>query len=304
MSIVNIKYRAHNETLRKMNKEVTVLQGHTLAQMRKQTLEDMINAFTSGRDFICKVGETLPGLNSAVCKVRRMVYRYTLNTDAGEELVTKDIEDDADVAAIVLGRCVVYVDVSVDPSSPAVAAEMKVKAARTDPALHDRVFDQRGSYTAHQMAEELQSDLRRRLTIPGCAPPVSLYGIVVKPAMIKCVCPRETVIDYKDPTDSHQYLLHAVKCPVLRKVVPSQLQKAFTATVDAEKKHNLHKNESQKERARERADKAAGVRQDAILRILGREAPAPAPVPACNRRQRLYLINVRPAGKKPVGSQR
>lgn len=217
----------------------------------------MFNAFTSGRDFICKVGETLPGLNSAVCKVRRMVYRYTLNTDAGEELVTKDIEDDADVAAIVLGRCVVYVDVSVDPSSPAVAAEMKVKAARTDPALHDRVFDQRGSYTAHQMAEELQSDLRRRLTIPGCAPPVSLYGIVVKPAMIKCVCPRETVIDYKDPTDSHQYLLHAVKCPVLRKVVPSQLQKAFTVTVDAEKKHNLHKNESQKERARERADKVS-----------------------------------------------
>ena len=113
-------------------------------------------------------------------------------------------------------------------------SSVKARLARSDEVLHDRIFKEKGAYTSAQMSCKLEADLRQRLTIPHSTPPTDLWGIRISAAAIECVCPRVVDTDYKDPNDAYQFVLHAIRCPVLKDSVPTELRDAFAATVEQE----------------------------------------------------------------------
>eukprot|EP00756_Hemistasia_phaeocysticola_P022791 Hpha_TRINITY_DN15857_c3_g3::TRINITY_DN15857_c3_g3_i1::g.190620::m.190620 len=272
--LVHVKYTVKNDLLTKVGKSCNFIQGHSLHSLRKQMVEDAVASFINHADFSAKLQAALPGLDKSKRKdPGHLSYKYKVQTEEGREWVTKGVETDLDVVQIVANKSVVYADVQVT-ADPAAAEQIKVGLARDEnDTHHDKIFK---GYTREMMVEALKKDVRGRMSFgPTLRPPEDLWGITVSPGSIQCVCPRPVDMDYKHPTDARPWVLHALRCPTLRRTLSGEYLEAFKRVLGVEQKKNKAKNTAQKRRKHEAQMKRDGLREDALFSFL-QCSPPPA----------------------------
>eukprot|EP00756_Hemistasia_phaeocysticola_P022797 Hpha_TRINITY_DN15857_c3_g3::TRINITY_DN15857_c3_g3_i6::g.190631::m.190631 len=82
-------------------------------------------------------------------------------------------------------------------------------------------------------------------------------------------------MDYKHPTDARPWVLHALRCPTLRRTLSGEYLEAFKRVLGVEQKKNKAKNTAQKRRKHEAQMKRDGLREDALFSFL-QCSPPPA----------------------------